>query len=138
MKNTLSGKIASIALIAILAISMSAILANQTHGVIVTIPTFLYMQVSPPVVGVGQPIYMQCFMTKPTPTAGMNGVGDVYQGITINITAPNGDVTHMGPYASDATGGIPSLEFTPTQLVQLHIRSKLPWTSLGYNGLIQG
>ena len=138
METKISRKIASIALMAILVVSMSIAFTTQTKGVIVTIPTFLWVQVSPPVVGVGQPIYMQCFMTKPTPTASMNAVGDMYIGITINITAPNGDVTHMGPYTSDPTGGIPSLEFTPTQLGNYTFRANYPGQVLVTNGAYKG
>ncbi|MGA2681468.1 MAG: hypothetical protein ABSF44_06675 [Candidatus Bathyarchaeia archaeon] len=81
-----------------------------------SIPTWMEIQVSPNPVGVGQPIYMQAFLDKPTPTAGVGGVGDLYHGLAINITAPDGTVTHMGPYTADVTGGIPSLEFTPTKI----------------------
>src|SRR5208337_4990692 len=125
MKTSIFGKIASIALMAILAISMSAAFSTETHGQI-TLPTFLELQVSPNPVGLGQPIFMQCFLSKPTPTSFMNNYGDLYQGITITITAPNGGKTQMGPYTADTTGGIPSLEFTPTQLGNYTFQANYP------------
>ena len=128
MKSTIFEKIASIALIAILAISMFAIAIS--HAAVISIPTFLEIQVSPNPVGIGQPIYMQVFLSKPTATAGMNSVGDLYKGITLAITAPNGDVTHMGPYTADATGGIPSLEFTPSQLGNYTFQANYPGQTL--------
>jgi hypothetical protein len=130
MKTTIKGKIASIALIAVLVISMSAAFSTQTHGQAVSIPTYIFIQVSPNPVGVSQPIYMQCFLSKPTPTAFMNGIGDHYTGITIKITSPTGTVTTMGPYVADPTGGIPSLEFTPTQVGNYTFQASYPGQKL--------
>ena len=115
-------------------------LISTTHAA-ASIPTFLELQVSPNPVGVGQQIYMQCFLSKPISTASMNGVGDHYTGITISITAPGGATTKLGPFTADPTGGIPSLEYTPTTTGVYTFQASYPGQTLttagAYFGLIE-
>jgi hypothetical protein len=140
MKMTKTRKIASIALILLLT-SMSAATFSTTVKGVMSIPTYLELSAEPNPVGVGQPIYMNCFLSKPTQTAGMNGVGDLYTGITIQITAPDGTTTGMGPYTADPTGGIGGLSFTPTKIGNYTFQASYPGQTLktpgAYNGTIE-
>jgi hypothetical protein len=79
------------------------------------IPTYLFIRAEPSPVGVSQPIYINLFLSKPTPTSGMGSTGDLYTGLTITITDPDGQKTTMGPYTADATGGVGGLSFIPTK-----------------------
>ncbi|HLN90028.1 MAG TPA: PQQ-binding-like beta-propeller repeat protein [Candidatus Binatia bacterium] len=115
MQTTNKNKTASIALIIVLTISM-ALLAAPTTVHALDIPTYTKIHVEPDPVGQGQPAYISAFLTKPTATASMNNVGDRYAGITIKITDPDGQVTTMGPYTADTTGGIGGLKLVPTKL----------------------
>ncbi len=69
------------------------------------IPTFALVNVAPNPVGVNQVVYVNAFMSKPTPTAGMAGSGDQYENIMINIVRPDGTNETIGPLRSDSTGG---------------------------------
>jgi hypothetical protein len=70
-----------------------------------TVPTFLKLNVSPNPVGITQTLYINTFMTKPPLTGGMGTTGVMYQGITVEITKPNGDTQTLAMPATDATGG---------------------------------
>ncbi|PVX25224.1 MAG: hypothetical protein CW716_08420, partial [Candidatus Bathyarchaeum sp.] len=82
----------------------------------VEIPTYLFIRAEPSPVGVGQTIYINLFLSKPTVTSGMGSTGDLYTGLTIEIVDPDGQKTTMGPYTADATGGVGGLSFTPTKV----------------------
>jgi hypothetical protein len=122
-------KIASITLVLLLAVSMIIATTSQTAKAM-DIPTYLKIHVEPDPIGVGQTVYISAFMTKPTATAGMGSTGDMYKGITIKITAPDGAVTTLGPYASDATGGIGGLSFTPDKLGNYTLKAYYPGQNL--------
>lgn len=108
------------ALVLFLIISMSATVfsttvSGATEGKI-EIPTYLFIRAAPSPVGVGQPIYLNLFLSKPTVTSGMGSTGDLYTGLTIEVIDPDGQKTTMGPYTADATGGVGGLSFTPTKV----------------------
>jgi hypothetical protein len=69
------------------------------------VPTWLMLSAQPSPVGVGQVVYVNAFMTKPTSTAYMMGTGDMYENITVVVTAPDGTKQTYGPYRADPTGG---------------------------------
>ncbi len=122
-------KIATFALLTILSISMIA-LAYTTTVEALDIPTFLKIHVEPDPVGVGQEVFISAFMTKPTATAGMGSTGDLYNGITIEITDPDGAKTTLGPYTADATGGVGGLSFTPDKLGNYTLKAFYPGQNL--------
>ncbi len=74
-------------------------------AVALDIPTYPLITVNPDPIGVGQTAYINAFMSKPTPTAGMGGTGDQYEGIMIKIWKPDGTTQQIGPLRSDSTGG---------------------------------
>ncbi len=77
---------------------------NLTDGS-TTVPTFLQLSAAPNPLGVGQTLYINPFLTKPPLTGGMGTTGVMYEGITVEITKPNGETFVLGPFTTDATGG---------------------------------
>ena len=118
MLKTISKKTICIALVVLLAVSMAiATFPTTVKGATAAeIPTYLFIRAEPSPVGVGQPIYINLFLSKPTATAGMGSTGDLYTGLTIEIIDPDGQKTTMGPYTADATGGVGGLSLTPTKV----------------------
>ena len=141
MQNIKIRKTTSIALILLLTISMSILVFSTTVQAVNSIPTYLFVRAEPNPVGIGQPIYINLFLSKPTATAGMGSTGDLYTGLTLVITAPDGTKTTMGPYTADATGGVGGLSFTPTQLGNYTFQGSYPGQTLKsgttYNGTIE-
>ena len=113
----------------ILAVSMIAFAATNTVQAL-DIPTYLKIHVEPDPIGIGQATYISAFLTKPTASAGMGSTGDMYKGITIQITDPDGTVTTMGPYTADTTGGIGGLSFTPNKLGNYTLKAFYPGQNL--------
>ncbi len=77
-----------------------------------TIPSFLLLNVAPDPIGVGQNVEVNAFLSKPPITASLGGTGDMYTGITVEVTKPDGTKQTLGPFTSDATGGTYTT-FTP-------------------------
>jgi outer membrane protein assembly factor BamB len=141
MQKFKNKKTASIALILLLTISMSIAIFSTTVQAANQIPTYLFIRAEPDPVGIGQPIYLNLFLSKPTATAGMGSTGDLYTGLTVTITAPDGTNTTMGPYTADATGGVGGLSFTPTVTGNYSFQGFYPGQTLKtagtYNGTIE-
>ncbi|MFB3888932.1 MAG: PQQ-binding-like beta-propeller repeat protein [Candidatus Bathyarchaeia archaeon] len=88
------------------------------------IPTYLGLMVIPDPVGVGQTAWIRAIFTKPVPTS--HGLlGDMYENVTIEITAPDGTKTVMGPFDGGMMGAVWTL-FTPTQVGEYKIQAKYP------------
>jgi len=98
-----------IAMTLLVASSLIAVLPNtkaQTSGSVATeVPTFLMLNVAPNPIGVGQQALVNAFMTKPPITAGFRGTGTMYEGIKVEITAPDGTKKTIDMGKSDSTGG---------------------------------
>jgi len=122
-------KLSSIILLTLLAVSLIAV-ASMTSVQALDIPTYLKIHVEPDPVGIGQAAYISAFMTKPTASSGMGSTGDMYTGITIQITDPDGKVTTMGPYTADSTGGVGGLSFTPDKLGNYTLKAFYPGQNL--------
>ncbi len=104
MKLQKNRKLAATTLILILAIvATTAALIPAAQAL--DIPTYSLLSVEPNPVGVNQRVYVNAFMSKPTPTAGMAGSGDQYENIRIQIVRPDGRNDTIGPLKSDSTGG---------------------------------
>ncbi len=103
----------------------------------VEIPTYLLMSVAPNPIGVGQTVYVNAFLSKPTPTAGMSGVGDHYEDLTIEITKPDGTKQTIGPLDADAVGGIWAT-FNPTQAGNHTFQAFYPGQTLKYGTTYNG
>jgi len=85
----------------------------QTAKAATNVPVYLKVYAEPNPVGIGQPVYISLFFTKPIPVVGAFGGGSLYEGLTVNIVKPDGTNQTLGPYISDTTGGVGGIEFTP-------------------------
>jgi hypothetical protein len=129
MQKEKTKKIATFTLLTLLIVSMAGF-ASITTIQALDIPTYIKIHVEPDPVGIGQDVYISAFMTKPTATAGMGSTGDLYTGITIEITDPDGQKTNLGPYTADATGGVGGLSFTPNKLGNYTLKAFYPGQNL--------
>jgi hypothetical protein len=88
------------------------------------IPTYLGLMAIPNPVGVGQNAWIRAIFTKPVPTS--HGLlGDMYENVMIDITAPDGTKTTKGPFDGGMMGAI-TIIFTPTQVGEYKIQAKYP------------
>jgi len=100
-------------LIAALLTTSTLQLASVASAQNPTIPVYLKVHAEPNPVGVGQPVYLSLFFTKPLPIIGATGGGSLYTDLTINLVFPDNTNQTFGPYTSDTTGGVGGIEFTP-------------------------
>ena len=89
------------------------------------LPTYIIVTANPNPVGVGQPLYVNAFMTKPNQGASMGTAGSRYEGMSIVITKPGGATETFGPRQADATGGI-FTTFYATQVGEYSIQAFYP------------
>jgi len=101
-----------------------AIVAFPTVGA-QTLPTFLLINVAPNPIGIGQTAQVNAFLSKPPITAGLGGSGDMYKGITVEVTRPDGTKETLGPFTSDATGGTYTA-FTPNAVGNYTFKASYP------------
>lgn len=96
----------AVILVAVLALSMvlqiSQIKAQEN------VPNYLYVSVAPNPVGVGQPVYVSLFFTKPLPSGG-------YHELEVTVQKDGSTVEHWDGLTTDTTGGVGGLEFTPEE-----------------------
>ena len=104
-------QLSTIALILLLTLSAMITLAPTQA---IDIPTFLFVTATPDPVGVGQIVYVGITFSRPTPT-GSGYSGDLYEGITLEITDPDGVTTTSGPYLASPVAGV-VYNFTPDKL----------------------
>jgi outer membrane protein assembly factor BamB len=101
-------KTMAILIAALLTISMgtSIILLPPTnaHTPPWQVPTYSFISVSPNPIGVGQQVNVNFWVNIPPPTASAQ-YGDRWTNMTVIVTKPDGQVTTLGPFTSDATGG---------------------------------
>jgi PQQ-like domain len=90
-----------------------------------TIPAFLLLNVAPNPIGVGQAAEVNAFLSKPPITASLGGTGDMYTGITVEVTKPDGTKQTLGPFTSDATGGTYTT-FTPNAVGNYTFKATYP------------
>ena len=76
-------------------------------------PVYLKVHSEPSLVGIGQPVYISLFFTKPIPRVGSSGGASLYTDLSINLVKPDGSNQTFGPYTSDTTGGVGGIEFVP-------------------------
>jgi hypothetical protein len=107
----IKNKTIAIAIIALLAISTSASLANA-HTPAWSFDTYSFIVVSPNPIGVGQTVNVNFWLGSPPPTASAQ-YGDRWTNLTVKVTHPDGTVETLGPFTSDATGGTVT-RYTPT------------------------
>ena len=69
------------------------------------VQTFMLISVAPNPVGVGQIVFINPFLSKPPVSGGMGGDGSTFEGLTVEVTKPDGTKQTLGPYKTDETGG---------------------------------
>jgi hypothetical protein len=114
-------------------IAIPTVLAPSTA----VLPSFLIVSASPNPVGVGQYLYINAFLSKPTATVSMGGIGDRYQNITVVVTDPDGVKTTFGPSQGDPTGGV-WYTFVPSKLGNYTIQGHYPGQVLTYGTTYNG
>ena len=116
MQNLKSKSIA-ILIALLLTVSVTAMLSQSTvsgHSPPWTIQTYAFLNAGPNPVGLGQQVYINMWVDKPSPNA--NGAyGDRWQNFKLTITKPDGTNEILGPFTSDDTGGTYTT-YTPTTL----------------------
>jgi hypothetical protein len=129
----------TISLILILTMTMAIATSLPTSKAVV-IPTYLLLSVAPNPVGVGQTVYINAFLSKPTPTIGGSATanaGDRYEKITVDITQPDGTKKTLGPFTADTVGGTWS-SFTPTKSGNYAFQAFYPGQTLTYGTTYNG
>jgi hypothetical protein len=98
----------AIAIVILLVISMEAsmiLVPNaNAHTPPWQIPTYMYVNVAPNPIGVGQTVNVNLWCNAPPPTASAQ-YGDRWQNMSLVVTKPDGTTQKFGPFKSDATGG---------------------------------
>lgn len=109
--------------------SIVFVLASFSQVFGAPVPTDAFIDVVPNPVGVNQPVLI-CYWIQPSPaTAGI--ASGMWQGITIEVTTPDGDVTKMENVLTD-NNGLGSIQYIPTQVGYHSFKMKFPgWTEAG-------
>jgi len=126
VKNKTMASMIALFLVLTFAVTIVALPAVSAHTPAWTIPTFAYVVASPNPWGLGSagPVLIVFWLNVPPPTAA-GTTGDRWQNMTVDITAPNGNVEHFGPFTSDPVGG-GFMQYTPTQTGNYSVTFKFP------------
>ena len=112
-KQTLSA-IALILILTISGIMATTQIANAHTPPLTNVPTWAYLVLSPNPIGVGQTLVVYFWLNWVPPGAGGLG-GARWTHLTVDVTAPDGTKTTLGPFISDDVGGGHTY-YVPTQL----------------------
>jgi len=137
-------KLSTIALInLVLMLSMAALTTIPVRAQQdVELNTYLKLNVAPNPVGQGQTVTVNVFFSKPTPSAGVKGVGtleagEVYENITVKIERPDGTKDTIELSRTDQTGGT-WFPYTADQVGEYTFQASYPGQTLvspGYEGI---
>jgi hypothetical protein len=116
----------SIAILAILSLSIVPQSFFSQAATVYQIPTFLQVTAEPNPVGVGQPVYISLFFTKPIPVTS----NQLYTGLTVNVMQPDGTNKTFGPYTCDTTGGVGGIQYTPATIGNYTVQGIYPGQKL--------
>jgi len=115
LKKQKSKMLSALALVILLSVSAFAVLQSASaHTPAWEVPTYAYLAASPDTVGVGEYTLLIMWLNTVVPTAGGTG-GDAWRNFRINVTAPDGTLTTLGPFTSGAVGTT-FTTFTPDQV----------------------
>jgi PQQ-like domain len=108
-----------IALILILTIAVSAFFTTQPSAIAHTpawnVPTTAYVSCTPDPIGVGETTTIIVWLDRYSPMSG-GGVGQRWDGFTINITKPDGTTQIIGPFTCSSDVASDWKAFTPDQV----------------------
>jgi hypothetical protein len=132
-----NSKIATITLVLLLAISamIVALPAVSAQEAIGTKETVAYLGAMPNPVGVNQQVLLHIGITDYLQSAELG-----WEGLTVEVTAPDGTEEILGPYTTDSTGGTGDI-FVPTMSGTYIMRTHFPeqWAEVsGYFAQYQG
>jgi hypothetical protein len=114
MKLQKNKMLITVALIMILTFSaLTAIIPlADAHTPAWNVPTYAYLSVAPNLVQANHYTQLVMFLNLAPPTAGGNG-GDRWRNFMINVTAPDGTKSQLGPFTSEQLGS-QFTTYTPT------------------------
>jgi hypothetical protein len=127
----------SVIMILTISVTIFALPTASAHDPPQTLKTYAFITATPNPVGVGQQVLIVFWLNWVPPTAG-GTTGDRWQGFKIDVTKPNGEVEHLGPFVSDPVGSAYT-PYTPTELGEYKVNFTFPGQVLqaaGYTGLI--
>ena len=112
-------------LILLMAFSFVSMLPTaNAHDPPWNVPTWAFLSVAPDPVGVGQHVFVNFWLDKTPPTA--NGpYGDLFEGLSVKVTKPDGTTQTLGPFTSDAVGGAWT-QYTPTEVGSYSFQFSFP------------
>ncbi|MCW4005124.1 MAG: hypothetical protein NWF04_00790 [Candidatus Bathyarchaeota archaeon] len=106
-----------------------AIPTTNAHDPPWSIPTYAYIVASPNTVAVNEYTLLVMWLNCIPPTAGGSG-GDRWRGFMIDVTAPDGTQSQLGPFESGSVGTTYTT-FTPTQVGEYTLVFHWPGQTLG-------
>ncbi|MCW3996357.1 MAG: PQQ-like beta-propeller repeat protein [Candidatus Bathyarchaeota archaeon] len=140
MKNSIKNSKTLTTLIAVIMIVTVAVpfLSMPTTNAADTIKTYAYVTATPSPAGVGQTVSIVFWLNWPPPSAA-GTTGDRWTGCTIDVTRPNGEVDHLGPFVTDSVGSAYTA-YSPTEVGEYKVVFNFPGQILqpgnpGYTGL---
>lgn len=95
----------SLLLILSFAFSLVALPAVNAHTPPWTVPTSMYVNVSPNPTGVGQRVFVNLWLNTPPPTDLRPPYPDLWQNMTVVVKTPDGKTERLGPFTADPSGG---------------------------------
>jgi outer membrane protein assembly factor BamB len=115
-KRTKSKLFAWILMLSIAVSAICAFLPNtNAHTPPWNVPTSAYVTCAPDPIGVGQTTTIVVWVDRYSPFAG-GGVGQRWDGFTIDITSPSGKTQKIGPFESASDVGSDWKAFTPDEV----------------------
>jgi len=125
-----NSKIATITLALLLAISAITVVlpAVSAQDELPTKNTVAYLGAMPNPVGVGQQVLLHVGITDYRGSA-----EEGWEGLTVEVTAPDGSTETLGPYTTDSTGGTGDI-FVPSQVGTYTMRTHFPTQDAEVNG----
>jgi hypothetical protein len=112
-------KNSKIAVVLVTVLALSMILQVSQTKAQTDVPVYLYVSVAPNPVGVGQPVFVSCFFTKPLPSGR-------YTGLSVTVSKDGNTVTTWEHLTTDTTGGVGGLEFDPTETGEYTVQATFP------------
>jgi hypothetical protein len=108
----------AVVLVTVLALSM-ILQVSQINAQVTNVPVYLYVSAAPNPVGVGQPVYISCFFTKPLPRG-------IYHGLSVSVKKDGAVVKQWDNIETDTTGGKGGLEFDPEETGEYTVQAVYP------------
>jgi outer membrane protein assembly factor BamB len=119
-----TNKILALATLFLILAMLSSMMAYVPTASAGTTPTWAFLAAAPNPIGVNQQATITFWLNEFPPTAS-GAQGDRWEGFSLEITKPNGDVQTMGPYESDPVGS-KYIQYTPDQVGNYSLKFSFP------------